>query len=170
VEVRAATVDDAADIAVVRIAAWHHAYEDLVDPRLLMDLDVEEETGTWRRRLDGPTGPDGLRTLVAVQGDRAIGFAAVLPRRREHDLPVSIAELTALYVHPTAQGAGVGSLLLPAAEELMRGTGASGAVLRVLAGNWWARNFYAARGWTHERDAPPVDAGGTATERWGRPL
>ncbi|WP_051472011.1 GNAT family N-acetyltransferase [Patulibacter minatonensis] len=169
-EVRAATAEDAADIAVTRIAAWHHAYEELVDPRLLMDLDVEEETATWRRRLDGPSGPDGLRTLVAVQGHRAIGFAAVLPRRREHDLPASTAELTALYVHPTAQGAGVGSLLLPAAEDLMRGTGASGAVLRVLAGNWWARDFYAARGWSHEQGAPAVDAGGTATERWERAL
>lgn len=170
IEIRTATVEDAHAIAVVRVGAWRHAYEDLVDPRIIEDLDVDEDAAAWRRRLDGPVGPHGLRTLVATLGGDVVGFAAVLPRRREDDLPASTAELTALYVHPTAQGAGLGSALLPAAEDAMRAHGAPEAVLRVISGNWWAKDFYAARGWTHDASAPPVDAGGTRTERWERSL
>lgn len=169
-EIRTANAEDAHGIAVVRVGAWRHAYEDLVDARLIEDLDVDEDAAAWRGRLQGPVGPHGLRTRVATLGGRTVGFAAVLPRRREDDLPVTTAELTALYVHPTAQGAGVGSALLTDAEDLMQALGAPAAVLRVIAGNWWAKGFYAGRGWTHDRAAPPVDAGGTETERWERDL
>lgn len=169
-QIRPATAEDADGIALARVAAWRHAYEDLVDPRIVEDLDVDEDAADWRHRLRGPVGPHGLRTLVATLGGRTVGFAAVLPRRREDDLPASTAELTALYVHPTAQGAGVGSALLPAAEDAMRALGAPAAVLRVISGNWWAKGFYAGRGWRHDTGAPPVDAGGTETERWEREL
>lgn len=172
--IRAATPDDAAGIALVRTAAWRHAYEDIVDPRLLASLDAEDERDRWAQRLAvPPADPGRMHVGVAEHDGRVLAFTAVLARSRETDVGDGTGELAAIYVHPVAQGAGLGPRMLDAAVTTIGGLGASRATLRVLAANEHARTFFAGRGWIHDPDAPAAAADGESaglTERWTRDL
>ena len=59
-----------------------------------------------------------------------------------------------LWVHPTAQGRGVGTALLAALEREIADRGFATVRLRCLEPNRKARSFYAARGWTEMRVYP----------------
>lgn len=171
---RAATPDDAAGIALVRTAAWQHAYEDFVDPRLLASLEIEDERDRWDQRLAvAPDDPSHLHVCVVEHDGRVLGFTAVLARSREADVVDGTGELSAIYVHPVAQGAGLGPRILDAAMSTLGELGATRATLRVLTANVVAREFFGARGWTCDPDAPTDAPDGSAvgpTERWTRPL
>jgi GNAT superfamily N-acetyltransferase len=79
--------------------------------------------------------------------------------------------LTHLVVHPAAQNSGVGSQLLPYAEDALRAVRGSRtaqtARTRLHEGNWWAASFLEHRGWTREPDAEP---GPGSTVSWSREL
>lgn len=176
---RSAVPADAEGIARVEVAAWRHAYEEIVGPERLEYLDVEEITAGWRARLeagspagDGSDRPAGdgsgpLTAIVAEQGGLVVAFAAA--GRSAAAEAGTAATLVALYVHPVAQGAGVGTSLLERAEAALREAGAETAELRSFVANWWARRFFAARGWAHDEAAPANDDD-PPTERWVRQL
>ena len=123
--IRRATRADAAAIARLHLAAWQFAYADILASEELAAVTLEDRLTAWQRVLD----EDG-RVWVAEIGGSLVGFALV-----------EGPELTALYVDPPAQGAGVGSALLAEAQA------AGARELRVLDANGLAREFYAARGW-----------------------
>jgi GNAT superfamily N-acetyltransferase len=75
-------------------------------------------------------------TVVEDVEGRVAGFAAI-----------EGTMLRALYVDPPAQGAGVGSRLLEAAQE------AGVRALEVYTANGHARGFYAGHGWRDAGDA-----------------
>lgn len=172
--IRAATPDDADGIALVRIAAWRHAYEDVVDPRLLASLDAEDERDRWARRLAVPVDDASRLHVAVVEHDgRVLAFTAVRARSRETDVDDGTGELAAIYVHPVAQGAGLGPRILDAAVTTLGELGAHRATSRVLAANEHARAFLAGRGWTRDPGAPDASPDGEAagpTERWTREL
>ncbi|MFA4927638.1 MAG: GNAT family N-acetyltransferase [Patulibacter sp.] len=152
---RDATPDDAAGIALVRVAAWQHAYEDIVDPRLVAALDVEDERERWEQRLAVAADAVNRQHVTVVEHDgRALGFTAVLARSREADVPDGTGELAAIYVHPVAQGAGLGPRMLDAAAARLGELDATRATLRVLTANTVARTFFGSRGWRLDGDAP----------------
>jgi ribosomal protein S18 acetylase RimI-like enzyme len=125
--IRRAAPDDAPAIAAVLVRAWQRDYADIVDPQVLAELDVEERTQVWR----GWLGDDEVLVWVAEEGGRVVGFASLRG-----------AKLTTLYVDPFAQGAGVGTQLLAAAEA------AGASELEVFEANGHGRHFYEARGWS----------------------
>lgn len=162
-EIRDARPQEAAAIAGVVVAASLHAFEDLVDPRELMQIaDLERETGEWGVRLADPN--DHL-VLVVEHGGRVIGVAAWLVPRGPQRRPVQDGILTHLYVHPAVQGAGVGGRLLAAAEERVRAVGAQTAQLSLHEGNLWTAALLARRGWEEDLERP--DDAGPLT-RWTR--
>jgi len=124
--IRRATPDDAAGIAAVLVRAWRRDYADIVDPQVLVELDVDERTQRWREWLDG----DEALAWVIEEGGRVVGFASLRG-----------AKLTTLYVDPVAQGAGVGTRLLAEAEA------AGARELEVFEANGHGRHFCEARGW-----------------------
>jgi GNAT superfamily N-acetyltransferase len=77
------------------------------------------------------------RTIVAELGDKALGFAVVLPR------PDGDAELDGLFVDPANWRAGIGTRLVREAERL---AAAAGAEYLYVVGNPRAEGFYAACG------------------------
>lgn len=160
---RDARPHDAAAIAGVIVAAALHAFEDLLDPRELMQLaDLERETGEWDVRLADPN--DHL-VLVVEHGGRVIGVAAWLVPRGPRLLPVQDGILTHLYVHPAVQGAGVGSRLLAEAEDRLRAIGGETAQLSLHEDNPWTAALLARHGWAEDLDRP-ADAGPNV--RWTR--
>jgi len=130
--IRRATPEDAPAIAGIHVRSWQRDYADIIDPRFLAELDVSEREQKWRGWLD-----DGEALVwVAEEGVVVVGFASL----RE-------AKLTTLYVDPFAQGAGVGTQLLAAAEA------AGASELEVFEANGHARHFYEARGWRDDGEA-----------------
>jgi len=91
-----------------------------------------------RRHLDNPAAV----LLVAVRGDDVLGVAVVFspPRHRA-------ARLYSIAVSAHARGAGIGELLLAAAERAARARGKSLIRLEVRAENAAAQGFYERRGY-----------------------
>jgi ribosomal protein S18 acetylase RimI-like enzyme len=126
--IRRATREDAEAIAQVHLATWQFAYAELLAPEEIASVTLADRVAVWQGVLD-----EGGAVWVAQVDGRLAGLASI-----------DGSQLTALYVDPIAQGAGVGTALL---EEAQR---AGACSLEVLASNGHARTFYAARGW---RDA-----------------
>ncbi len=159
---------DAPALAEIQVAAWLRAYQDVLDPLELAErADVEARRTAWEAALATPE--EGEATLVARLGARPVGLCVLRERGSEPDLP-GVPELRALHVHPVAQGAGVGGALHDEALRRLAAGGAVEATLRVFAANWAARRFWAGRGWSQDADAPALESGGAATERWRRAL
>jgi len=139
VTVRRATVDDAALIAQVRIDSWRAAYRGMIPDAYLDGMKVDDSTRMWTRVLSAAS--DAACTFVAeVDGD-LVGFAAgitLAERKLDFD-----AELTALYVLPSAQRAGIGRRLLTEVAATLGAAGAPNMLVWVLAQNKKARDFYA---------------------------
>lgn len=118
---RPATLDDAAEVAAIHLAARREAMP------YLPVLHTDDETFRWVR--------DSVITQqavwVATEDDGVAGYIA-LTEEELHDL----------YVRPGAQGKGVGSALLEKAKELSVGT----LRLWTFQRNTNARRFYERRG------------------------
>jgi GNAT superfamily N-acetyltransferase len=146
-EVRAATVDDAAAIADVHVAAWRAAYRGILLDETLDALDVDARAARWRDILRNPG------TIVAVRQDRVVGFGSFGPARADEDR--GCGEIYGLYVHPDAWGSSAGQALIDEMEAELRAAGHEEAMLWVLAENPRARRFYERNGW-HDDDGRDV--------------
>jgi GNAT superfamily N-acetyltransferase len=120
--IRAARPADAVAVADVFIAS----FESL---DFLPRLHSHEEQRAWIRDVVLAS----QEVWVAQEDGRVVGFAALSDDKLEH-----------LYVHPDAQGRGVGSALLATAKQRRPG----GFAFWVFQENRRARRFYEARGCT----------------------
>ena len=137
-EVRRASVADAADIAAVHVQTWRAAYAHVFGPERLAGMDVEARTGRWREWLER-----GEAAFVADDDGRIAGFVWVGPSRDAD----AEGELYAIYALPEAWGGGAGPALMRAGVDAMREAGHRDAVLWVLEDNPRARRFYEREGW-----------------------
>ena len=136
---RTATVDDAAALASVFVAAWRARYPAVVPADVLDALDEGEIAG-WLRNL---VAAAGQTSVVALNRDGAvIGFV-----RYGDDPEVARAgHVYALYVHPDHDGRGHGRELLASAQADLLNRGLEIVTLWVFEANERARQFYAAAG------------------------
>jgi GNAT superfamily N-acetyltransferase len=133
--IRRAVPDDAEAIDRVHVHAWERSYADFIPPDKMKSAEpAEERVPRWRERMEHPE----IRTWVYEVDGFVAGFASA-----------SANELWALYVDPSAQGAGVGTALLSHVEGQMKGE----AELWVFVDNEHGRRFYEARGWTEVPDS-----------------
>ncbi|WP_298458094.1 GNAT family N-acetyltransferase [uncultured Cellulomonas sp.] len=143
VTIRPADPSDAPAIARVHIASWQEAYAGIVPTEYLTSLDQEQRQERWTEHLrNGPR--DRVRTWVADDGSRILGFASVGPARDE-DAGRDDEEIYSIYLDPAMWGKGV-------ARDLMRSVLADvttgSLTLWVLADNARARHFYRRHGFT----------------------
>jgi len=143
---RSATVADAHGLAVVHVRSWQAAYRGLIPQDVLDGLSIAEREANWARIV--AETPRGSQTLVALDGDRLVGWASH-GDARDADA-VGTGELWGIYVHPDAWSTGVGHLLLEAVEEALRTAGHATAYLWALEGNERAAAFYERHGWASD--------------------
>lgn len=140
--IRPATENDVQGIQHVAHVAWHVTYEGIIRPEtranILSEFYSEESLLRSLQR-------SGAVFFVAVEGERVVGFAQVLPRPRM----VADYELTRIYVLPDWQRKGVGSKLLEAVEAALPDQRLWVIVER---DNKGAVEFYEAKGFTRQRD------------------
>ncbi len=106
--VRAATVDDADAIAAVNAAAWRMGFQDVADPKFLATYDGFPDT----RRTNLAELPPEAVQLVAVEGERVVGWIAAQPCEDDDCDPETTYEVRACYVAPDHWRGGVGRTLM----------------------------------------------------------
>jgi GNAT superfamily N-acetyltransferase len=143
--IRAARADERLDIARVHVRSWQVAYRGLIADEFLDSLQPEQRVDWYH--FD-PATPADPQTIVALAGERIVGFSSFGPTRDE-DAP-SAGEIYALYVDPERWSAGVGRRLLEESRRRLTDGGFAAAVLWVLRGNETAERFYLADGWQRD--------------------
>lgn len=133
VSVRPAVPGDEDAVTRVQVDAWRATHADALGGATdLLDVDVMRTR--WRDAITSPPGP-GFAVLVALDGPRTVGFAAVGP-----------GQVLALEVSPEARRSGHGSRLLAAAVDRLRQDGAEDLVTWVLDGDVGRERFLASSG------------------------
>jgi ribosomal protein S18 acetylase RimI-like enzyme len=108
---------------------------------------LDAETAWARSVIDAPN-PATSVLVAADNGDRVLGFVAVVPvtdlsgHRHGHIGSIAVA--------PEAEGRGIGRLLLSAAEDWCREQGFTDVTLHVYPGNERARQVYERAGFQLE--------------------
>lgn len=141
-DIRPATPADAPAIATVRVDSWRATYRGLIPDAYLDGMKVEVSTALWDRVLNA--APNQTSVFVAVHDGNVIGFAAGNPLKEpRHEAD---AEISAVYLRPEFQHAGLGRRLVGAVVDAQRRNGATAMIVWVIAGNKPARRFYEALG------------------------
>jgi ribosomal protein S18 acetylase RimI-like enzyme len=147
VSIRPAQPEDAAAIALLHIRTWQAAYRgQLPDPFLTaLDADIDRRTAWWERSIANAESRS-QRQLVALDGDRVVGFVTFGPSEDEPREP-RIGQVYAIYVDSGYWDRGYGRDLFTSAVRGLTDAGFSAATCWVLETNSRARRFYEAAGW-----------------------
>ena len=133
-QVREATEDDLAEIAVI----YDHEVEFSV-----ATFDLEAPTPEyWQARLSSTEPGDHL--LVAVEGDRVLGYAYSWSYRPRPGYRYT--RETSIYIHRDARGQGVARVLYPALVEAVKASGAHTLVALVALPNDASERLHVACG------------------------
>ena len=138
--IRRATIDDAAALARLHIDSWRSAYRGLVPDSHLDNLDYDRRAERFRESLAGQLEETHL---VEQDGDM-LGFLT-LGACRDEDLDQETSgEIWGIYLAPEHWRKGVGGQLCRYGERILESRAYRIATLWVLAGNDQARRFYEA--------------------------
>jgi GNAT superfamily N-acetyltransferase len=122
--VRRAVSGDHTEIARVQGAVWAHVYAGVLPAEVLAEVAGRHGADTWDAAIAAPpTERNSL--LVALDGGRLVGVAALAPATDPDLVPRLDAELHVFCVDPDEEGRGHGSRLLNASADVMREAGFS---------------------------------------------
>ena len=140
--IRPAAVADARAIAQVRVDAWRATYRGMIPDAYLDGMSVDASETLWLRVLSAPNRVAAV--FVAEDATGIVGFASG-HRLAEPKLGFD-AELSAVYLAPSAQRAGTGARMVATVAATLSSLGATGLIAWVIAANRRARAFYEALG------------------------
>ena len=146
--IRAAELNDAAEIARVHVAAWRSTYRGLLADDFLASLSETGYTDRWRRVI----GDGASRVFVVEEPEGVIGFASG-GRERAGESGFG-GELYAIYIVEGSQRRGHGRELVRAVADALREKGLRDMIVWVLRDNTPAREFYERLGGTYVRSQP----------------
>ncbi len=141
-EIRVPRIDDAAVAAAVHYRSWVSTYTPLLRHHQAGQLTLAERVVHWEWLLGKQ--PPHMGSLVAARSGAIVGL---VEWEVGVDADPSVGEVHAIHVVPEERGRGVGSRLLDAAVDALRGHGVRRAILWVVADNSAARAFYERQGW-----------------------
>ena len=110
---RPATIDDAAAIAAVQLAAWRERYRDLLPEQAMPTASAA--TANWQACFSELTADD--IALVAIDSDEVVGILLAVASAEPDATPGEVL-IQELAVHPALSGSGHGSRLLTAWADL----------------------------------------------------
>lgn len=142
-QIRPATLDDAADIARVHLGSWRESYADWLPSEVLASLDVDARRQMWASVLLNDNPPSAASVFVVEQVGRISGFLACSEQRSAELAAYGFdGEIGAIYILNEAQGRGAGRQLMAAGARALTARRKIGVSLWVLAENRKARAFY----------------------------
>ena len=164
-EVRAATPDDAPEIARLQLSTWRSAYVELLPPLVLAALDEVETTRQWTEALTG----GAVSVLIAVEGGALVGFCAAgaAPEQEaagaDGSAPPDLAELvllSSLLVEPRWGRRGHGGRLLATMAQRLAAGGATRGISWIPEADSASLAFFDHAGWGPDGTVRTLDAGG----------
>lgn len=158
VTVRAAVVDDAAEIGRVQVEVWRQAYDGLMRSERLAAMDPVRIGGLWGERLAAP--PPGQRTWIALEGEELVGFATAGPSGEQPPAPDQ--RLYAINLLARSHRSGLADALLHAVVE------PGPCSLWVVEGNARAIAFYERHGFVAHGTTQDDEALGVTERRMVR--
>lgn len=140
---RPAHVGDLDEIAGLFLECWNISYTEVLPIDLVRSMTPARAASLWSHVL-AQSGPDEVMVAEAAVGPpRLLGVTRwTVATGALHEGVVQ-----SLYVAPSAQGQGVGSLLLTEASRALLQRGATTARLWVFRDNTPAISFYRHQGW-----------------------
>ncbi|HET9719160.1 MAG TPA: GNAT family N-acetyltransferase [Solirubrobacteraceae bacterium] len=145
-EVQDASGADAVRLRDLHVTTWADTYRGLLAPGFYAERLVHHRLRDWER-LVGKQAEVGGGVLVAREAEALLGLCQYGPTEDEDDSASQVGHIHRLYVHPAAQGRGVGTALLGAATARLSRDGARSLTLWALGDDPRARVFYEHRGW-----------------------
>jgi len=142
VVLRTADEDDLGVIADLFLACWRTSYRDVLPPAVVARYGSASARDLWQRSL--AEGPGDREVIVAERPDHSVVGVVALGRDPDR---AGTGHIFSLYVHPDAQGLGVGGGLVSAAIGRFRADDLHQASLWVFEANTGARAFYERLGW-----------------------
>jgi ribosomal protein S18 acetylase RimI-like enzyme len=142
ITLRVAEAGDLGAIADLFLACWRTSYRGVLPPDVIARFGPAEARDLWQRSFVEDASEREVVVAEGVDG-RLLGVVALGP---EPDDP-STGHVYSLYVHPQAQGLGIGSRLMADAVERFVSEGLSRASLWVFEANAGGRAFYERLGW-----------------------
>ncbi len=160
VSVRPAIAGDQDKITDIQLTAWRTTHADVLGADVLDLMDVPRIKEQWESAITAPPGP-GFAVLVALEGPRIVGFAAVAP-----------AQIIALEVLPDFQRQGHGSRLLSASVDRLRKDEADEIVVWILDGDNAREQFFGGAGLSSDERRRTLAAGerDVTETRWSASL
>lgn len=140
---RQAITSDAEGIARVRVLTWQSTYLGLIPDSFLQNLNIEESTMNWTKRLE--SSDQNARTIVAEINGAIVGYIGVGASRDPDGSDAG--ELYTIYVDPGHQGTGVGSELIREGVQFLKSMAYNKATLWVFDRNARAIKYYEQHGW-----------------------
>jgi ribosomal protein S18 acetylase RimI-like enzyme len=157
VNLRDADSEDMPAIADLFLACWRTSYRDVLPPHVIAMYGPASALDLWRRSFSAGSGD--RRVVVAERADGSV--LGVVTTGKDADDP-AVGHVVSLYVHPAAQGRGIGARLISDAIDQFMADELTQASLWVFAANETARAFYMRLGWFPD--------GGTRVEpQYGEP-
>lgn len=144
-----ATLNDARAVAQIHVDAWRAAYKHIVPADHLAALSVDQREAMWRKTIE--SGEPEL--LVARLNGTVCGWVS-FGACRDNDVPVTQAEVWAIYVEPGSWSNGIGRALWSKAREFMREEAFETCSLWVFPENDQAIRFYRSVGFAPD-SLPP---------------
>ena len=126
-KIRRATMEDAAAIGAVHVAAWRSAYPGVLPDQFLAKMSVPRQAAFYERAIRLGAG-----VHVATDSHRIVGFSTA--RRTRHNA-LGEGEVETLYVLDDFKEHGLGRGLLRASAEYLAGLGCGSAFAWVLRDN-----------------------------------
>jgi ribosomal protein S18 acetylase RimI-like enzyme len=138
-QIREATLADAAGIARVHVDTWRSAYRGIVPDAVLDELSYEQRTNFWEQVL-APTNPTFTHVAEDLVTKQIVGFVSGGPAMDKEDTLYK-GELFTLYILDAYQRQGLGKRLFYRTVERLIEMGLNSMLIWVLADNS-ARRFY----------------------------
>lgn len=148
IAIRLASAEDAAELARLKLETFRETFiEGFGIPYPPADLAAFEEKAYGPGAIAAELSDPALTTWVAEQDGALVGYAKVGPCHLPHpEARGEHGELYQLYLKGSAQGLGLGRMLLDRAIDHLAATRPGPLWLGVWSGNRKAQAIYAARG------------------------
>lgn len=163
-DVHLARPADAEEIARIQRTTWRTAYQDVLGPAALAQLDDPGVVERWATAVEHP----GTDVFVATEGSFVVGYCSCGPAPEEElaaadgSLPedsVHTGLVAALMVEPRWGRRGHGGRLLAAAARALRSRGARRAVTWTFESDSATLSFYRGVGWNTDGTLRTLDTG-----------
>ena len=160
--VRIAWSADSDAIGGIQARSWAASYAELLPSDVLSELDPVAFAAAWKQAIDRPPSARH-RVLVALDGDRVVGFAATAPSEAPDAAAGKDGEIVAFLIDAADAGQGHGSRLLAASIDTLRADGFRRAEIWLLSQDDALRRFFTESGWGPDGAHRTLDLDGDGT-------